>query len=113
MTSPEISTNSRPKRRFPLPAAVVALALAGVVAAVPTYASASGKVDGVRAAVKRGTLNVTGSDGGQQVALRLKAGDASRIQVDAGNDGSADFSFASSNIAAIYVKLGDGNDLAR
>src|SRR5215208_6289396 len=77
MTSPEISTNSRPKRRFPLPAAVVALALAGVVAAVPTYASASGKVDGVRAAVKRGTLNVTGSDGGQQVALRLKAGDAS------------------------------------
>src|SRR5215212_2988254 len=109
MTSPEISTNSRPKRRFPLPAAVVALALAGVVAAVPTYASASGKVDGVRAAVKRGTLNVTGSDGGQQVALRLKAGDASRIQVDAGNDGSANVSFTGGS-RPTTIAGGGGND---
>ncbi len=37
----------------------------------------------------------------------------SRIQVDAGNDGSADFSFASSDVNAINVKLGDGSDLAR
>ena len=113
MTSPEIDTNSRPKRRFHLPAAVVALALAGVAAAVPASASASGKVDGIRAAVNHGTLNVTGSDGGQQVALRLKAGDTSTIQVDAGDNGSADFSFASGAIDAIKVKMGDGNDSAR
>jgi Ca2+-binding RTX toxin-like protein len=113
MTSTEDNTNRRPKRRFHLPAAVVALALSGLVVAVPAYASASGKVEGVRAAVKHGTLNVTGSDGGQQVALRLKAGDASTIQVDAGDDGSADFTFARADVHAINVKMGDGNDSAR
>ena len=113
MTSTEDNTNRRPKRRFHLPAAVVALALSGLVVAAPAYASASGKVEGVRAAVKHGTLNVTGSDGGQQVALRLKANDPSTIQVDAGDNGSADFSFATSDVNAIKVKMGDGNDSAR
>jgi hypothetical protein len=89
---------------------LVALA-AALIAAADSYAS--GKVDGVRAAVKHGTLNVTGSDGGQDVALRLKGGDPNTIQVDAGNDGSADFSFASGDVEAIKVKLGDGGDLAR
>ena len=71
MTPSDINNDSRP-RRFRLPAAVAAVALAGVVAALPAYASGGGKVNGVRAAVKHGTLNVNGSDGGQQVALRLK-----------------------------------------
>ena len=113
MTTPTIHSDSQPRRRFHLPAAVVALALVGVVAAVPASASASGKVNGVRAAVNHGKLNVTGSDGGQQVALRLKANDPSTIQVDAGDNGSADFSFASRAVDAIKVKLGDGNDSAR
>jgi hypothetical protein len=43
----------------------------------------------------------------------LKANDPSTIQVDAGNNGSADFSFASRDVDAINVKMGDGNDLAR
>ncbi len=113
MTSPQDNSNSRPKRRFHLPAAVVALALASLVATAPGYASANGKVQGVRAAVNHGTLNVTGSDGGQQVALRLKANDPSTIQVDAGDNGSADFSFARGDVSAIKVKMGDGNDSAR
>jgi Ca2+-binding RTX toxin-like protein len=107
------STKDNPKRRFHLPAAVVALALSGLAVAAPAYASASGKVEGVRAAVKHGTLNVTGSDGGQQVALRLKANDPSTIQVDAGDNGSANFSFARGDVSAIKVKMGDGNDSAR
>lgn len=113
MTSPEDNTNRRPKRRFHLPAAVVALALSSLVVAAPASASANGKVEGVRAAVKHGTLNVTGSDGGQQVALRLKAGDPQTIQVDAGDNGSADFSFDRPDVQAIRVKMGDGNDSAR
>jgi Ca2+-binding RTX toxin-like protein len=111
MTPPDINHDSHP-RRFRLPAAVAALALAGVVAALPAYASGGGKASGVRAAVKHGTLNVTGSDGGQQVALRLN-GAGNQIQVDAGDDRSADFSFARGDVSAIKVKLGDGNDLAR
>jgi Ca2+-binding RTX toxin-like protein len=89
----------------------VLTALAALVLAAT--ASASTKVDGIRAKVKHGTLRVQGGDGGQQVALRLKAGDPQTIQVDAGDNGSTDFSFARSNVHAIKVKMGDGNDSAR
>ena len=68
------------------------LAVAALVA--PAVSSASDhKVDGVRARLKHGTLEVKGSGGNDAVALRLKAGDPNRVQVDVGNDGSADFSF--------------------
>jgi hypothetical protein len=111
MTPPGISTNSRPTRPYHLIAAVVALALAALAVAAHSSAK-SNKVDGVRAAIKHGTLNVKGGDGGQQVALRL-SGDQSRIQVDAGDDGSADFSFDRGDVHAIKVKMGDGSDSAR
>jgi hypothetical protein len=109
-----MNTDSRPKWPFHLiaTATVVALALAALVAPVRSSAN-SDKVDGVRAEIKRGTLEVKGGDGGQQVALRLQAGDPGRIQVDAGNDGSADFSFLRGDVAAIKVKMGDGSDSAR
>ncbi len=105
-----------------LAAAVVAFAATALV--VVTHSSAHGKsahsknahsqrVEGVRAYIKHGTLNVKGGDGGQQVALRLQAGDTSVIQVDAGDNGSADFSFARADVRAISVKMGDGNDSAR
>jgi Ca2+-binding RTX toxin-like protein len=108
----------------PLYLAVAVVALAVAVLASAAYSSAknhkshkshkaSYKVEGIRADLKHGTLRVKGSDGGQQVALRLKAGDASRIQVDAGDDGSADFTFARADVHSIAVKMGDGNDSAR
>jgi hemolysin type calcium-binding protein len=113
MATPTSTTrNSRALRFGAIGVLSVLVALAAaLIAAADSYAS--GKVDGVRAAVNHGTLNVTGSDGGQQVALRLKANDPSTIQVDAGDNGSADFSFASRAVDAIKVKLGDGNDSAR
>jgi hypothetical protein len=111
MTLPGIKTNSRPTWPI-LTAAAVGLALATL--AVASHSSAkSSKVDGVRAAVKRGTLNVKGGDGGQQVAVRLKAADPQTIQVDAGDNGSADFSFDRADVHAIKVKMGDGSDSAR
>ena len=67
----------------------------------------------MRADLKHGTLRVKGNNGGQRVALRLKAGDSSRIQVDAGDDGSADFTFARAEVSAIRIKLGNGNDSGR
>ncbi|HEY6672421.1 MAG TPA: hypothetical protein VIZ91_07965 [Solirubrobacterales bacterium] len=110
MTTPTSTTRNSRALRFGAIGVLVALA-AALIAAADSYAS--GKVNGVRAAVNHGTLNVTGSDGGQQVALRLKAGDTNTIQVDAGDNGSADFSFASRAVDAIKVKMGDGNDSAR
>jgi Ca2+-binding RTX toxin-like protein len=93
-------------------AAVVALAAAALI--VPAGSSANThNAQRVRAHTARGTLTVTGGHGGQRVALRLKAGDPSRIEVDAGDDGSADRSFDRARVHAIKVKMGDGNDSAR
>jgi Ca2+-binding RTX toxin-like protein len=107
-------THSRPNWPSHLIATATVAALALAALAVPAAASAKdAKVDGVRAEVKRGTLEVKGSDDGQRVALRLAAGDPSTVQVDAGDNGSADFSFDRGALAAIKVKMGDGEDSAR
>jgi RTX calcium-binding nonapeptide repeat (4 copies) len=104
-------TNSQPRWPSHLIAAatVVALALAALVA--PASASANpDRVDGVRAEIKRGTLEVKGGDQADAVALRLKAGDPNTVEVDVGADGLADLSFARDALSAIKVKLGDGDD---
>ena len=121
MTPPGIKTSSRPTWPI-LTAAAVGLTLATL--AVPAHSSAhsksahsksahSHKVDGVRATVKHDTLNVKGSSRGDTIALRLKAGDPSRIQVDVGDNGSADFSFARGDVSTINVKGGNRNDSIR
>jgi Ca2+-binding RTX toxin-like protein len=110
MTPP--TTNSRTGRPFYMVAAAVGLALAAL--AVPVSSSASAKkVDGVSAAVKHGTLDVKGSNGGNALALRLGAADPTRIELDVADDGSADFSFARERVEAIEVRTGDGRDSAR
>jgi Ca2+-binding RTX toxin-like protein len=91
---------------------VAVLAVAALVA--PAASSASNhEADGVRAKVKHGTLEVTGSDGTDAVALRLKAGDANRVEVDVGNDASADFSFRRQKVKRLAVDARDGDDLVR
>jgi hypothetical protein len=95
-------------KRFPT-AVLSGLALA----AMPVAVAQAHNVDGVHAAIKHGVLAVRGGDRPNVVALRLKAGDAGTIQVDVGNDGSADYSFARSDVEAIDVTMGDGNDVAR
>jgi RTX calcium-binding nonapeptide repeat (4 copies) len=111
MTFPGINTNSRPS----WPLYLIAAATLGLAALVfPAHSSASNdQVDGVRAAIKHGTLNVKGGDQANTVALRVRAGDPSQVEVDVGDDGTADFSFARGNISAISVKTGDANDSVR
>jgi Ca2+-binding RTX toxin-like protein len=107
-----MKTNSRTKGRFRLIAAVVALALAAL--AVPAHSSAkTHKVDGVRAQLKRGKLEVKGSHRADAVTLRLKAGDPNTVQVDVGDDASADFSFQRDDVSAIQVEMRNGDDSAR
>jgi Ca2+-binding RTX toxin-like protein len=107
-----MNTSGLLKRRLRRVGAVAALGLAAL--AVPASSSASSeKVDGVKAEIKHGTLEVKGDDQANAVALRLAAGDSSRVQVDAGDNGTPDFSFPRSDIAAIKVKTGDGNDSVR
>jgi Ca2+-binding RTX toxin-like protein len=110
MTSP--TTYSWPKRLPYLAAAVIAFALIALVVAAHSSAR-NDKVDGVRADLKHGRLDVKGGNHGDAIALRLKAGDPSRIQVDVGGDGSADFTVARSDVSAIQVRGGNGNDSIR
>jgi hypothetical protein len=59
------------------------------------------------------TLVVLGTPGDDQITLRLKAGDSNVLQVDVGNDGSADFSRRLEPIDAIVVDAGAGDDAVR
>jgi hypothetical protein len=112
MTLPGTKSHSLLTRPFYLAGAVVALALAVLVVAAHSSAH-NYKVDGVRATLKHGTLSVKGSQRGDAIALRLKAGDPSRIQVDVGDDASADFTFARSDVSAIKVRGGHRSDSIR
>src|SRR5215218_1353340 len=112
MSSRSMNINRRTERRFRLGASVAVLAVAGLVA--PAVSSAANqKVEGVRAKVKHGTLEVKGSGGSDAVALRLKPGDPKRIQVDVGDDGAADFSFQRQIVKRLAVNTRGGDDVVR
>lgn len=87
-----------------VPAAVAAAILAGPGNAAPAPAEAN---------VDNGVLTVEGTNGGDRIALRLQAGQPGILQVDVGDDGSADFSFALKAIAKIDVDAGNGDDSVR
>ena len=106
-----MSTTSRPKWPLHLSTTLAVLALAALV--VPAVSSAKYDKHGVRAEIKRGTLKVKGNSRANVVALRLKAGDPTRIQVDVRDNGSADFSFARDRVSAIKVRMGGGRDSVR
>ncbi len=93
-------------------AAVAVLVTAAV--ALPARSDATDKrINGVRATIRGGTLVVQGGDGADAVTLRLQAGNPDRVEVDVNADGSSGFSFARSELSAINVKVGDGNDSVR
>jgi hypothetical protein len=104
-------------------AAVAALAgVAGIIAAPgaaaphPQDGKAThrhARVDFKRPKLHRGLLTIEGTDAGEQIALRLRAGYPDILQVDVGGDGSADFSFQRARIASIAVDAGGGDDLVR
>ena len=63
--------------------------------------------------LKHGELAIEGTEASDKIALRLQAGNAAILQVDVGDDGSADFSFDRADIAKIAVDAGHGDDLVR
>jgi predicted lipoprotein with Yx(FWY)xxD motif len=82
--------------------------------AVQQGTARSGYLSGFkRPQLERGLLSVVGTPGIDTVALRLKSGDPNIVQVDVGNDGSADFSFKRRKIARIAVATASGDDVVR
>jgi predicted lipoprotein with Yx(FWY)xxD motif len=67
----------------------------------------------VHARLSHGLLTVEGTDAGNRIALRLKTGSPDILQVDVGDNGSADFSFKRRRIARIAVNSQAGDDLVR
>src|SRR5512132_4705799 len=117
-------TESRTVRLATSAAAVSAtvLAAAGIMAGRGDAAPAltPGMASPVRAAanIKRprlahGVLTVAGTDASDRIALRLRAGDPGTLEVDVGDDGSAEFSFDRDRVTSIAVAAGAGNDFVR
>jgi Ca2+-binding RTX toxin-like protein len=63
--------------------------------------------------LKNGVLSIKGTKASDRIALRLQAGDPGTLQVDVGDDGSADFYFKRSTIAKIAVDSRAGADVVR
>ncbi|HKQ49821.1 MAG TPA: calcium-binding protein [Phycisphaerae bacterium] len=60
-----------------------------------------------------GTLTATGNNKGTKLALRLRAGDSTILELDDGDDGTADFSFDRVKFDHIVVNAGGGDDMIR
>jgi Ca2+-binding RTX toxin-like protein len=68
---------------------------------------------GVSVRVEHRTLTITGTAASDRLALRLRAGDPRQLQVDVGDDGSADLQVRRNRFNRIVVNAGDGNDQVR
>jgi Ca2+-binding RTX toxin-like protein len=116
--------SSTRRRAAVLAAATVAVvaAIAGIVAGQGTAAPAPGpkpppgppKAEKFKhPKLKHGVLTVTGTNEGDKIALRLQAGHPDKLEIDVGDDGSADFRFDRAHIARIAVDAASGDDFVR
>lgn len=78
----------------------------GAVAHAETAQTADAEIAGQ-------VLKVTGTNGEDQLVLRLSAVDSNVLEVDVGDDGTAEFSFDRTLFAQIEVNALNGNDLIR
>jgi Ca2+-binding RTX toxin-like protein len=106
-------------------AAVVLATLFGVAGIVAGQGNASPAVKANKAShrlenpkfkhpkLKHGELTIVGTEASDTIALRLQTGQPGVLQVDVGDDGSADFSFARERVATIAVDAAAGDDRVR
>ncbi len=84
------------------------VALAALAASIAAPAAAAAPTLG--ATVTDGTLRISGSRSSDRIALRVSSVDRTQLQVDVGNNGSADRTFDLGTFDAIDVEAGNGND---
>jgi len=94
-------------------AVAVAVAVAGATGIMAGQGKAAPTINGGEASLEGGLLTVEGSNASDRIALRLQAGQPGILQVDFGDDGSAEFSFARADIARIVINAGNGGDSVR
>jgi hemolysin type calcium-binding protein len=94
-------------------AAVVAVATAAAYPAQGAAAEQRHQLEPASARLAHHTLRVRGTEASDRIALRLAAGNPAVVQVDLGDNGSADFSFPRAALGSISVKARGGNDRVR
>jgi hypothetical protein len=104
--NPATSRDVRRSLPASIGAALAVLALA--ITATPAAAAPT-----VQATIDAGTLHVTGSRSADRIALRLSALDPNFLQVDVGDDGSANFTFDRGTFESIDIAAGNGADAVR
>ena len=116
-------SRSNRARTIPLLLTASAVAVAGVVgitagqgaaapsADKPSYPGRSAKFK--RPKLQHGVLAIRGTDSTEKIALRLRAGEPNVLQVDVGDDGSADFEVERTAVAKIVVRARSGADVVR
>src|SRR5262245_42192282 len=95
------------------PVAGLGLAVSGALAFSLAAAGPAAAEPLGSASVADGTLTVVGSNASDALALRLAPGANTTLQVDFGDDGSADFSFDRTTFTSIDVLLSNGADRFR
>jgi hypothetical protein len=112
-------TNNRLTKAAVGPGRLLWVAAAGVAIAaaiLPAQGAAARNrhnFEPVHAQLAHHTLRVRGTRANDVIALRLAAGNPAVVQVDRGDDGTADFSFPRAAIESISVKARDGADRVR
>jgi Ca2+-binding RTX toxin-like protein len=111
--------------RLAASAVAVAAAVAGATAILAGPGNAARTIDAgagaqlpqngqfTNGSLEYGVLTVEGTNADDRIALRPQAGQPGILQVDVGDDGSADFSFQRREIAKIAVNAGNGDDSVR
>jgi hypothetical protein len=99
--------NRQLRRRLAVGGAVIGLAASAL--ALSGHAAAAGDT----ATVAKDTLTISTGSGADRLALRLQAAAPTQLQVDFGDDGSADATFDRATFSRIAVALGSGNDTFR
>jgi Ca2+-binding RTX toxin-like protein len=99
-----------------LPVAAAAVVAVATAAAYPAQGAAAGQrhqLERATARLAHHTLRVRGTEANDAITLRLAAGNPAVVEVDLGDNGSADFSFPRAAIESISVKARGGNDRVR
>jgi Ca2+-binding RTX toxin-like protein len=94
-------------------AAKIALAAGLLTSGFAVNAQAADASPPVKVRIKHQTLEVRGTQAGDRITLRESASDRQTLQVDVGDDGSADFQVALTRIDRIRVDAARGDDRVR
>ena len=106
--TPQADGRARRPWRFLKPLMFGGIGVLALLAGGDTAGAAS-----VKARVKAGVLTVTGTGAAEEITLRVSPTNSNFVEVDLGDDGSAQFRFARATFSSINVYGAGGADTLR